>query len=104
MEQHQTGTRGNTRERVRVQEPRRYKVILHNDDFTTMDFVVMVLRTVFLKNEAEAEMLMMKVHREGKAVAGIYSRDIAASKIQKVARMAREHNYPLRLTMEPEEL
>lgn len=103
MEQHQTGTRSGARERLRVDEPRKYRVILHNDDFTTMEFVVMMLRNVFFKTDAEAETLMMQVHREGKAVAGTYTKDIATSKVQKATRMARENGFPLRLTIEPEE-
>lgn len=86
-----------------MDEPRRYRVVLHNDDFTTMEFVVMMLKTVFFKTDAEAETLMLMVHRQGKAVAGIYSRDIAVSKVQKATRMARENGFPMRLTIEPEE-
>lgn len=80
-----------------------YKVIMHNDDFTTMQFVVMVLKTVFFKPEAEAQQLMLTVHKEGKAVVGIYTLDIAVSKCQKAMRMAREHSFPFKLTWEPEE-
>ena len=95
----------NIKERTRIQfeEPQRFKVILHNDDFTTMDFVVMILKTVFFKNQTEAEALMMDVHLKGMAVAGLYPHDIALSKVQKATRMAREANFPLRLTIEPEE-
>ncbi len=101
MEKIQTNLRTRTRDLTR--EPRRFRVILHNDDFTTMDFVVKMLRTVFFKNEAEAERLMMQVHQEGKAVAGIYSRDIATSKVRKAVAMARQEGFPLRLTIEPED-
>lgn len=86
-----------------MDEPRRYRVILHNDDFTTMEFVVMILRNIFFKSEAEAETLMMQVHRSGQAVAGVYTRDIAMSKVQKATTLARQSNFPLRLTIEPEE-
>lgn len=86
-----------------MDEPQRFKVLLHNDDFTTMEFVVRVLVTVFFKSQAEAETLMMAVHQKGQAVAGIYARDIAQSKVQKATRMARAENFPLRLTIEPEE-
>ena len=93
------------REHVRhdLQEPRRYKVSIHNDDFTTMDFVVKVLVEVFFKSQADAEQLMLQVHHSDKAVVGIYSYDIAVSKVQKATRMAREEGFPLRLTYEPEE-
>ena len=88
--------------RVSLKEPRRYKVIIYNDDFTTMDFVVKVLTTVFFKSETEAETLMMSVHKSGSAVVGIYSYDIAMSKADKATRMARDEGFPLRLTIKPE--
>jgi ATP-dependent Clp protease adaptor protein ClpS len=77
-------------------------VIIYNDDFTTMEFVVTVLVQVFLKSEEEAEALMLQVHHSDKAVVGIYSYDIAVSKMRKATSMAREQGYPLRLTVEPE--
>lgn len=85
-----------------LQQPRRYKVIIYNDDFTTMDFVVLVLTSVFFKSEAEAEALMLSVHHEGSAVVGVYTYDIAVSKMRKATMMAREHNFPLRLECKPE--
>ena len=91
------------RQRTNLMEPRRYKVTIHNDDFTTMEFVVMILKVVFFKSEAEAETLMLQVHHSDKAVVGIYSYDIAVSKVNKATQMAREAGYPLRLTYEPEE-
>lgn len=90
------------RQRTDLREPRRYKVIIHNDDFTTMDFVVMVLMTVFHKSQAEAEQLMLQVHHSNQAVVGIYSYDVAQSKIQRATMMAREEGFPLRLTCQPE--
>ena len=91
------------RQQIRLKEPRRYKVIIYNDDFTTMEFVVMILRQVFLKSEKEAETLMLQVHHSDKAVVGVYSYDIAVSKVRKATNMAREQGYPLRLTVEPED-
>lgn len=91
------------RQRINLKEPRRYKVIMYNDDFTTMEFVVMILVQVFLKSQEEAEALMLQVHHSGKAVVGIYSYDIAVSKTRKATNMAREQGYPLRLTVEPEQ-
>lgn len=91
------------RQRTDLREPRRYKVIIYNDDFTTMEFVVMILKQVFLKSDEEAEALMLQVHHSDKAVVGIYSYDIAVSKTRKSINMAREQGYPLRLTVEPEE-
>jgi len=90
------------RQHTNLREPRRYKVIIHNDDFTTMEFVVMILMQVFLKSEEDANALMLQVHHSDKAVVGIYSYDIAMSKTRKATNMAREKGYPLRLTVEPE--
>ncbi len=90
------------RSRTNLKEPKRYKVIIHNDDFTTMDFVVMILTQVFFKSEEEATALMLQVHHSDKAVVGIYTYDIAVSKANKATNMAREQGFPLRLTVEPE--
>ncbi len=90
------------RQRTDLREPRRYKVTIYNDDFTTMDFVVKVLKWVFFKKEEEAQALMLKVHRAGQAVVGVYSYDVAVSKVRRATQMARDEGYPLRLTCEPE--
>ena len=100
MPKEQSATR--QRERTNLREPRRYKVTIYNDDFTTMEFDVAILVNVFLKSETEAEALMLQVHHSDKAVVGIYSYDIAVSKVNKATQMAREKNFPLRLTYEPE--
>ena len=91
------------RTRMRLQEPKYYKVIMHNDDFTTMEFVMMVLKSVFRKNAIEAEQIMLTVHQSGKAVVEYYSYDMANSKSQKAMRMAREQGFPLKLTVEPDD-
>lgn len=90
------------RQRTDLQEPRCYKVTIYNDDFTTMEFVVMILTDVFFKSQAEAEQLMLAVHHSDKAVVGIYSYDVATSKVRKATNMARNAGFPLRLTVEPE--
>ena len=90
------------RQRVDVSEPKRYKVYIHNDDFTPMDFVVRLLITVFYKNKEEAERLMLKVHHSDTAVVGVYSYDIAVSKVRRATAMAREEGHPLRLTYLPD--
>lgn len=90
------------KERTDLREPRRYTVTIYNDDFTTMEFVVMILTHVFFKSDTEAEALMLQVHHSEKAVVGIYSYDVATSKARKATSMAREAGYPLRLTVEPE--
>lgn len=95
MAKEQTAVRDRTRTNFR--EPRRYKVIIYNDDFTTMEFVVLVLTSVFFKSTEEAEALMLAVHKSGSAVVGIYSYDMAISKVRKATMMAREENFPLRL-------
>lgn len=97
--QRQTGVE--VRERVRVKEPQQYQVVMHNDDFTTMDFVVEVLRAVFGKDSSEAMALMLAIHHAGKAIVGIYTYDMAISKAEKAMRMARQEGYPLRCTCEP---
>ena len=101
MPKEQSATR--ERQRTDLREPRRYKVTIYNDDFTTMEFVLMVLTNVFFKSQAEAETLMLAVHHSDKAVVGVYSYDVAASKVQKATRMARDAGYPLRLEMAPED-
>ena len=91
------------RQHTDLREPRRYKVLIYNDDLTTMEFVVKILKVVFFKNDAEAEALMLQVHHTDKAVVGIYSYDIAISKVEKATQMARNEGFPLRLSCEPEE-
>ncbi len=92
-----------TRPDKKVQRPRLYKVLMHNDDYTTRDFVVWVLQTIFHKDENDAVRVMLHVHHNGVGVAGLYTREVAETKIAKTERLARENEFPLRLTMEPEE-
>jgi ATP-dependent Clp protease adaptor protein ClpS len=92
-----------TRRELKLERPRMWRVLLHNDDYTTQDFVVWVLETVFYKAEAEAFTIMMSVHRSGLGVAGIYTRDVAETKLKLTRQLAEEHEYPLLVTMEPEE-
>lgn len=83
-----------------LKEPEQYKVILLNDDYTSMDFVVEVLMSIFHKNYQEAEQIMMDVHRKERGVCGVYTYEVAETKIMQVSRLAREHGYPLKATME----
>lgn len=91
------------KENTGLRKPRRFKVTIFNDDFTTMEFVVKLLTVVFFKSTAEAETLMMQVHKSKSGIVGIYTYDIAQSKVQKAIRMAREEGFPLRLTVTPED-
>lgn len=86
--------------RFKTKEPSKYNVVMHNDDVTTMDFVVMVLKRIFHKSEEEAETIMLKIHNEGAAVVGTYYKDIAQSKAQLTMNLARENGFPLKLTVE----
>ena len=92
-----------TRVEERVKRPRMYRVLLHNDDYTTREFVVDVLRSVFRHSEAEAVRVMLHVHYKGLGVAGVFTREIAETKVRTVEEMAREREYPLRVSMEPED-
>jgi ATP-dependent Clp protease adaptor protein ClpS len=82
--------------------PRRYKVIFHNDDYTTMEFVVMALMQFFHKSETEATYIMLTIHKKGIGVAGVFTRDVAETKVQKVTELARDNGMPLLVTAEPE--
>lgn len=93
---------GETRERTRIniREPKHYRVIMHNDDFTSMEFVVEILIDIFHKNEVEAERLMLMVHEGGKAAVGSYPYDIAVTKVQAATTRAKEEGFPFRMTVE----
>ncbi|MGE0814148.1 MAG: ATP-dependent Clp protease adaptor ClpS [Vicinamibacterales bacterium] len=82
--------------------PRSWRVLLHNDDYTTQEFVVWVLQTVFGKSASEATTVMLHVHHSGVGVAGIYTKEIAETKVATTERLAEQHEYPLRVSMEPE--
>jgi ATP-dependent Clp protease adaptor protein ClpS len=86
----------------KLEKVRRYKVLFHNDDYTTMEFVVLVLRKFFHKSETEALHIMLSVHHLGHGVAGMYTRDVAETKVQQVMSYAKEHGMPLMVTAEPE--
>jgi ATP-dependent Clp protease adaptor protein ClpS len=83
-----------------LKEPEMYRVILHNDHYTTMDFVVEVIIKVFNKSVLEATNIMLDVHRNGRGVAGVFSYDIASTKCAQVVRMARSKEFPLKCTVE----
>jgi ATP-dependent Clp protease adaptor protein ClpS len=86
--------------RPRTKRPQLYRVVLHNDDYTTMQFVVEVLESIFNKSPAEAYRVMMQVHRQGRGVCGAYSHEVAETKVGLVHDRAREQGFPLRASME----
>ena len=87
----------------KLERPRLWRVLLHNDDYTTQDFVVWVLESIFHKPRGEAFAIMMSVHRSGTGVAGVYTHDVAETKLKATRQAAEEHEFPLLVTMEPEE-
>lgn len=93
---------GETREKTRIdiREPRHYVVIMHNDDFTSMEFVVDILMDIFHKDETEAQRLMLMVHECGKAAVGTYPYDIAVTKVKAASARAKEEGFPFRMTVE----
>ena len=93
-----------SRTEQRVQSPRMWRVLLHNDDYTTQEFVVWILESIFHKPRGEAFAIMMNVHRTGLGVAGVFTHDVAETKMKRARQAAEEHEFPLLVTMEPEPL
>ncbi len=89
-----------TTDKEELQEPPQYRVILHNDDYTTMDFVILILETVFNKNTDEATRIMLNVHHQGQGLAGVYTREIGETKIAVVHRLAKKNQFPLKCSLE----
>jgi len=87
-------------ERQKIKPPPLYKVMLLNDDFTPMDFVVVVLEKFFRMNREQATVVMLKVHQQGRGVCGVFPRDLAATKVEQVGAFARRHQHPLACVME----
>lgn len=92
-----------TRQRAKVKEPGLWKVLLHNDDYTTQEFVVWLLKTVFRKAEPEATAIMLAVHRAGVGVAGVYTKDVAETRAERGRQLAEREGFPLLLTVEAED-
>lgn len=90
------------KERSETQRPRLYKVLFHNDDFTTMEFVVHTLMRFFEKTRTDATRVMLQIHHSGTGLAGCYAYEIAETKVHQTMEYAREHEYPLLVTMEPD--
>jgi ATP-dependent Clp protease adaptor protein ClpS len=93
-----------TKKKEQLKKPQLYKVLFHNDNYTTMEFVIAVLREVFRKSESDAVSIMLNVHRNGFGVAGVYTFEVAETKINKTHQLAEASEFPLKLTMETEEL
>lgn len=91
------------KERAKTQKPPLYKVLMHNDDYTTKEFVVWVLQTIFHRTEAEATAIMNHVHSHGVGTAGVYTLEVAETKVAKTLQLARHSEYPLQLSIEPTE-
>jgi len=88
------------KDKVKIKKPKDYKVVMYNDDYTTMEFVINILVSVFNKKLMEAEKIMLDVHEKGKGLAGIYSHDIAITKVSTAMSMAKEKGFPFKLTVE----
>lgn len=99
---HGTQTLPRTETRKKIQEPPRYRVVMHNDDYTTMEFVLRILRTIFRKSEEESVVLMLQVHQQGSALAGVYTRDVAETKVAQVTAEAEMEGFPFLCTVEPD--
>lgn len=95
-------TQRDTATKERLDRPRRYKVLLHNDDYTSMEFVVWLLQGVFQHSPAAATRVMLQIHKVGIGVAGVYSRDVAETRVAQVRELAEDEGHPLQCTMEPE--
>jgi ATP-dependent Clp protease adaptor protein ClpS len=91
-----------TESREKLKKPPLYRVLLHNDDFTTMEFVIEVLKSVFGKSDADAFQIMWAVHTQGLGCAGVYTYEVAEMKVEKVTQMARAQEFPLLCTLEEE--
>ena len=97
-----TNTDLETKEKVKIKYPKKYKVLLLNDDYTSMDFVIDVLITIFHKSYEESEKIMLEIHEKEKGICGIYTHEIAETKIMQVHKKARDNGFPLRAIMEEE--
>ena len=92
-----------TKRKSRVKKPKLYKVLMHNDNYTTMEFVVNILQLIFNKSLEEANQIMLRIHNYGIGLCGIYPLDIAQTKVELVHNLAEQNNFPLRCSIEPEE-
>ncbi len=92
-----------TQEKIELKKPKLFKVILLNDDYTPMEYVVNLIKVVFRKNESEAVNIMLMVHKKGSGVCGIFTKEIAETKVETVLKMAKSDQHPLKCIMEPDQ-
>ena len=102
MSQFVSETKGEVKSGKKVKEPSMYRVLLHNDDYTTMEFVVSILQNIFHRSKQDVTKIMLNVHNDGVGIAGVYSREICETKIAIVHELAKKNEYPLRCTLEKE--
>ena len=103
MHEPEHGVVEETESKAKLERPPLYKVLLHNDDFTTMEFVVFILQTVFNHGESEAIQIMLNVHKQGIGLAGVYTYEVAEMKVERVTNIAQANEFPLLCTMEEDE-
>jgi ATP-dependent Clp protease adaptor protein ClpS len=102
-QQEEGGVATQTRSKQKLARPRLYKVVLHNDDYTTMEFVTLLLMHVFHHGESTANAIMLNIHRTGVGIAGVYTYEVAETKVAQVRELAEKAEYPLMCTMEPDD-
>ena len=95
-----TNTSIKEKTKIKIKEPKKYKVVMYNDDFTSMEFVVFILVNIFNKSDEEATEIMLAVHKGGKAVVGTYSYDIAKTRVDRALALAKDEGYPFRIKIE----
>lgn len=98
-----TGVVTETKKKEKLAKPPLFRVLFHNDNYTTMEFVVLVLRDIFNKSESDAVSIMLNVHVNGYGVAGVYTYEVAETKVAKTHALAKQHEFPLKLSIEPED-
>lgn len=102
MPERKNDEQGEVLTRTKAKQPKRYKVLIYNDDYTPMEFVVFLLEAIFKHSPASAYRLMLRIHQSGLGIAGVYAKEIAETRVEQTVALAREAGHPLECTMEPE--